>query len=145
LLYRILLFSVKPQHESAIGMHISPPNLPPISLPIPPLQADREPLFEFPEPYSKYLLAIYFTYGNVSFYVTPLPLSPCPYVCFSFQFRSVTQSCQTLWNPMNPSTPGLLVHHQLPEFTQTHVHRVSDAIYASHSLSSPSPPGPNPS
>ena len=46
---------------------------------------------------------------------------------------------------MNPSTPGLPVHHQLPEFTQTHIHRVSDAIQPSHPLSSPSPPAPNPS
>ena len=57
-------------------------------------------------------------------------------------FNSVTQSCPT---PMNRSTPGLPVHHQLPEFTQTHVHRVSDAIQPSHPLSSPSPPAPNPS
>ena len=61
------------------------------------------------------------------------------------QIRSVAQSCPTLCNPMNRSTPGLSVHHQLPEFTQTHVHRVSDAIQPSHPLSSPSPPAPNPS
>ena len=61
------------------------------------------------------------------------------------QFSSVAQSCLTLCNPMNHSTPGLPVHHQLPEFTQTHVHRVSDAIQPSHPLSSPSPPAPNPS
>ena len=58
----------------------------------------------------------------------------------SFQFSSVAQLCPTLCNPMNRSTPGLLVHHQLPEFTQTHVHRVGDAIQPSHPLSSPSPP-----
>ena len=63
----------------------------------------------------------------------------------SVQFSSVTQSCPTLCNPMNHSTPGLPVHHQLPEFTQTHVHRVSDAIQPSHPGSSPSPPAPNPS
>ena len=63
----------------------------------------------------------------------------------SVQFSSVTQSCLTLWDPMNRSTPGLPVHHQLPEFTQAHVHRVSDAIQPSHPLSSPSPPAPNPS
>ena len=62
-----------------------------------------------------------------------------------FQFSSVAQSCPTLCNPMNSSTPGLPVHHQLPEFTQTHIHRVSDAIQPSHPLSSPSPPAPNPS
>ena len=63
----------------------------------------------------------------------------------SVQFSSVTQSCPTLCDPMNRSTPGLPVHHQLPEFTQTHVHRVGDAIQPSHPLSSPSPPAPNPS
>ena len=58
------------------------------------------------------------------------------------QIRSVTQSCPTLCDPMNRSTPGLPVRHQLLEFTQTHVHRVSDAIQPSHPLSSPSPPAP---
>ena len=61
------------------------------------------------------------------------------------QFSSVTQSCLTLCDPMNCSTPGLPVHHQLLEFTQTHVHRVGDAIQPSHPPSSPSPPAPNPS
>ena len=60
------------------------------------------------------------------------------------QFSSVAQSCLTLRNPMNRSTPGLPVHYQLPEFTPTHIHRVSDAIQPSHPLSSPSP-APNPS
>ena len=60
-------------------------------------------------------------------------------------FSSVSQSCPTLCDPMNRSTPGLPVHQQLPEFTQTHVHCVSDAIQPSHPLSSPSPPAPNPS
>ena len=59
--------------------------------------------------------------------------------------RSVAQSCPTLCDPMNRSTPGLPVYHQLPEFTETHVHRVSDVIQPSHPLSSPSPPAPNPS
>ena len=63
----------------------------------------------------------------------------------SVQFSSVAQSCPTLCDPMNRSTPGLAVHHHLPEFTQTHVHRVSDAIQPSHPLSSPSPLAPNPS
>ena len=63
----------------------------------------------------------------------------------SVQFSSVAQSCQTLCNPMNCSTPGLPVHHQLLEFTQTHVHWVGDAIQLSHPLSSLSPPSPNPS
>ena len=60
-------------------------------------------------------------------------------------FNSVAQSCPTLCDPMNCSTPGLAVHHQLPEFTQTHMHRVSDAIQSSHPLLSPFPPAPNPS
>ena len=63
----------------------------------------------------------------------------------SHQFSSVAQSYSTLCDPMNRSTPGLPVPHQLPEFTQTHVHQVSDAIQPSHPLSSPSPPAPNPS
>ena len=61
----------------------------------------------------------------------------------SVRFSSVTQSCLTLCDTMNCSTPGL--HHQLPEFTQTHVHQVRDAIQPSHPLSSSSPPAPNPS
>ena len=66
------------------------------------------------------------------------------YICFSsVQFTSVTQSCLTLCDPMNCSMPGLPVHHQLPEFTQTHVHWVGDAIQPSHLLSSPSPPAFN--
>ena len=79
-----------------------------------------------------------------------------PYYCYSHtvlpqhimrRFSSVQfsrQLCPTLCDPMNRSTPGLPVHHQLPEFTQTHVHRVSDAIQPSHLLSSPSPPAPIP-
>ena len=63
---------------------------------------------------------------------------------FSAQFSSVAQSCPTLCNLMNCSTPGHPVYHQLLEFTQTHVHWVSDAIQPSHSLSSPSPPAPIP-
>ena len=59
------------------------------------------------------------------------------------QFSSVAQSSPALCDPMNHSTPGLPVHHQLPEFTQTHVHRVSDTIQSSHHLSSPSPPALN--
>ena len=63
----------------------------------------------------------------------------------SVQFGSVAQSCSILWDPMNLSTPGVPVHHQLLEFTQTHVHWVSDAIQPSHPLSSPSPLAPKPS
>ena len=62
---------------------------------------------------------------------------------WSLQFSSVTQSCQTLCDPMNHSTPRLPVHHQLLKFTQTHAHWVSDAIQPSHPLSSPSPPAFN--
>ena len=61
----------------------------------------------------------------------------------SVQFSLVAQSCLTLWDPMNRSTPGLPVHHQLPEFSQNHVHQVDDAIQPSHLLSSPSPPALN--
>ena len=64
----------------------------------------------------------------------------------SVQFScSVVRLSATLCDPMNCSTPGLPVHHQLPEFTQTHVHRVGDAIQPSHPLTPPSPPAPNPS
>ena len=69
-------------------------------------------------------------------------ISTCP---SSVQFSSVAQWCPTLCNPMNHSMPGLPVHHQLREFTQTHVHQVGDAFQPSHPLSSPSPPAPNPS
>ena len=62
----------------------------------------------------------------------------------SVQFSSVAQSCPTVCDPMNHSMPGLPVHHHLPEFTQTHVHRVGDAIQPSHPLSSPSPRALNP-
>ena len=78
---------------------------------------------------------------TVSDFSTQYPQPPLP----SVQFSSVTQSCPTLCNPMNRSTPGLPVHHQLLEFTQTHVHRVGDAIQPSPPLSSPFPPAPNPS
>ena len=67
----------------------------------------------------------------------------CSVTKYSVQFSSVPQSCSTLCDPMNRSTPGLPVNHHLPEFTQTHVHRVSDAIQPSHPGSSPSPPAPN--
>ena len=63
----------------------------------------------------------------------------------SVQFSSVAQSCPTHCDPMNHSTPGLPVHQQFPEFTQTHVHQVGDAIQPSHPLSSPPPTAPNPS
>ena len=62
-----------------------------------------------------------------------------------YQFSSFAQSCPTLCDPVNRSTPGLAVHHQLTEFTQTHAHRAGDAIETSHLQLSPSPPAPNPS
>ena len=74
------------------------------------------------------------------FYWSSIPASR-----LMLQFSSVVQSYPTLCNPMNHSTSGLPVHHHLPEFTQTHVHRISDAIQPSHPRSSPSPPAPNPS
>ena len=76
---------------------------------------------------------------------TDLFLAPRIVPGTSVQFSSFAQSCPTLCDPMNCSTPGLPVHHQLPEFTKTYVHRVSDAIQPSHPLSSPSSPAPNPS
>ena len=79
-------------------------------------------------------------------YWSGVPL-PAPYlnIVKAIYDSSVAQSCPTLCGPMNRSTPGLPVHHQLLEFTQTHVHRVHDAIQPSHPLLSPFPPGPNPS
>ena len=74
-----------------------------------------------------------------------LPKYALPQHNISVHFSSVAQSCLTLCDPMNRSMPGLPVPHHLQEFTQTHVHRVSDAIQPSHPLSSPSPPAPNPS
>ena len=82
---------------------------------------------------------------------TELSIFPCLLSSFllshypGFQFSSVIQSCLTLCDTMNRSTPGFPVHHQLPKFTQIHIHQVSDAIQPSHPLSSPSPPAPNPS
>ena len=78
------------------------------------------------------------SYLNFKYYLNNEQLS-------SVQFSSVSQSRSTLCDPMNRSTSGLPVNHQLPEFAQTHVQRVSDAIQPSHPLSSPSPPAPNPS
>ena len=73
----------------------------------------------------------------------PLDLTFCCHTLgdsVALKFSSVTQSCLTLFDPMDCSTPGLPVHHQLPKSAQIHVHRVGDAIQPSHSLSSPSPP-----
>ena len=77
---------------------------------------------------------------------SPFPPAPNPSQHHvSVQFSSVAQSCPTLCDPMNHSMPGFPVHHQLSEFTQTHVHRVRDAVQPSYPLSSPSSPAPNPS
>ena len=75
------------------------------------------------------------------FYTYLLSCSVFPMLCWGFtvQFSSVAQSCPTLCNPMDCSTPGFPVHHQLPELAQTHVHQVDDAIQPSYPLSSPSP------
>ena len=83
--------------------------------------------------------------SNIAFSPLKVPLHIFSVLPHSDQIRSVAQSCPTLCDPMNRSTPGLPVHHQLLEFTQTQVHRVSDAIQPSHPLSSPSPPALNPS
>ena len=100
--------------------------------------------------FSKTWVCVYYCDRNVS----PAPFSLwnhswiyLQWLLFSItdQIRSVAQSCPTLCKPMNRSTPGIPVHHQLPEFTQTHVHYISDAIQPSHPLSSPSPLAPNPS
>ena len=74
-----------------------------------------------------------------------LSLAPPGKPLIYIQFSSVTQLCPTLCDPMNRSTPGLPVHHHLPEFTQTHIHRIGDAIQPSHPLLFPFPPAPNPS
>ena len=100
-----------------------------------------------------YMFQCYFL---ISSHPRLLPHSPkvcslhlCLFCCLTYrviiQFSSVAQLRPTLCDSMNRSTPGLPVHHQLPEFTQTHVHQVSDAIQPSHPLSSPSPPASNPS
>ena len=82
--------------------------------------------------------------GISAYILDPLSSSPCSRPCnASVEFSSVAQSCPTLCDPTDCSTPGLPVHHQLPEFTQTHVHWVGDAIQLSHPLSSPSPPALN--
>ena len=79
--------------------------------------------------------------SDFHFYILPFKLA---FNYSSSSSISVSQLCPTPCNPMNHSTPGLHVHHKLPEFTQTHVHQVGDAIQPSHSLSSPSPPAPIP-
>ena len=94
-----------------------------------------------PDPRIERTVSYVYLHWQVDF----LPLAPPGKPWGTHQFSSVAQSCPTLCDPMIRSTPGLPVHHQLPEFTQTHIHRVSDAIQPSHPLSSPSSPAPNPS
>ena len=100
-------------------------------------------LFQFTEIFSIIIIIIY---SCIEFIVCPCQrfFNQCPTLESWVQFSSVAQLCLTLCDPMNCSMPGLPVHHQLPEFTQTHVHQVGDAIQPSHPLSSPSPPAPNP-
>ena len=83
--------------------------------------------------------------GKLLFSTSAFSREPNIYGLSCIQFSSFAQSCPSLCDPMNGSMPGLPVHHHLPEFTQTHVHQVSDAIQPSHPLSSPSLPAPNPS
>ena len=93
-----------------------------------------------------FLISIFLNFLYLKCIFNILELNLIFYLLFkkdSVQFSLVTQSCLTLCNPMNCSTPGLLVHHQLLGFTQTHVHWVSDAIQSSHPLSSRSPPAFN--
>ena len=87
--------------------------------------------------FSDRLLAL----GNVN--LGSLQVFPRLLLTFSLQFSSVAQSCPTLCHPVDCRMPGFLINHQLPEFIQTHVHPVSDAIQPSHPLSSPSPPAFN--
>ena len=86
-----------------------------------------------------FFFSLFSTFTNLNTTTASTVLSLPPLV----QFSLVAQSCPTLCNPMDHSTPGLPVHHQLPEFTKTHVHWVSDAIWPSHPLLSPFPPAFN--
>ena len=99
-------------------------------------------LWQYPIVLKNYWFYLFFQETRV-FYVNIYFIHSMSYN--SVQFSSVAQSCLTLCEPTNRSTPGLSVHYQLPEFTQSHVHRISDAIQLSHPLLSPSPPAPNPS
>ena len=145
-------------------VYMCPPFQTPLPPPSPshPSRLSKCTSFECPVSCIKLGLETYFTYDNIhvsmvfSQTIPPSPSSTESKSLFfisvslllshiSLQFRSVAQSCPTRCNPMNCSTPGLPVHHQFPEFTQIHVHRVGDAIQPSHPLSSPSPPAPNPS
>ena len=84
-------------------------------------------------------------FEDAEFFLWVIFFGVCSTNISSVQFSSIAQSCLNVCNPMNSSTPGLPVHHQLLEFTQTLVHRVGDAVQPSHPLSSPSLHAPNPS
>ena len=96
--------------------------------------------------FGKQLIKLCFTLSQALEQILHIPQKSQLYkLNLSVQFSSVAQLCPTPSDSMNCSMPGLPVHHQLPEFTQTHVHWVGDAIQPSHPLLSPSPPAPNPS
>ena len=149
------------------------PHLPPCTIPLGSLSAPA-PSIQYRASNLDWQLVSYMIFymsqchSPKSSHPLPLPQSPkdcsihmCLFCCLAYrviitiflnsiymrsvQFSLVAQSRLTLCDPMNHSTPDLPVHHQLPEFTHTHVHRVSDVIQPSHPLSSPSPPAPNPS
>ena len=86
---------------------------------------------------------LWLSHFTLNWWLITLSLSLFFFYSWSVEFSSVAQSCPTLCDPMNHNTPGLSVHHQLPEFTQTHVHWLTDAIQPSHPLFSPSPPALN--
>ena len=142
------------QCESVPSTHMSPPSWASPAIPTAshPSRLSGNTVYINPVLYCSFPLAVY-THGSMCMSVLLsqfVPTSPSPDVLydysnlmwFSVQFSSVAP---TLCDPMNRSTPGLPVHHQLLGFTQTHVHRVSDAIQPSHPLMSPSPSAPNPS
>ena len=146
-------------HESASGVHVFPIlNSPPHPIPLggpsaPALSALFHALnLDWPS-ISHMVIYVFQCCSLKSSHPHLLPLSPkvcylylCLFCCLMYrviQFSSVAQLCLTLWNPMDCSAPGLPVHHQLPEFTQTYVCQVGDAMQPSHPLSSPSPPAFN--
>ena len=150
-------------HISINQPQVSLGPLPPASHPMPALYVVTEPWVALPGSHSASALALCLTRGDEYYFHAAVSIRPTlssphcvhksvHHICASTaflqkvspaQFSSVAQSCLTLCDPMDCSTPGLPAHHQLPEFTQTHVHRVGDAIQPSHPLLSPSPPALN--
>ena len=132
-----------------LKMHLIPLSLPLTLLPL--LQPLASLETTGPQPNCKKAWGLVQLKGNSGAEASKAPslVSHTPETCSlmlsTAQFSSVSQLCPTLCNPMNRNTRGPPVHHQLPEFTQTHVHRVGDAIQPLHPMSSPSPPAPNPS